>query len=258
MIARAMWSLLAGALILGGTVRGADDNWELVWSDEFDGPEVSDEWVFETGNGNDGWGNNELEFYQRENARIADGMLIITAKKESRDGFNYTSARLKTQGRKSWKYGRIEARIELPDFRGQWPAFWMLGDSITEIGWPRCGEIDIMENINGDRRVHGTAHWSAEDGSKAEYGGGISTTITRFHVYAIEWDEDFIRWFVDGRKYHEMRITDGVNGTSAFHEPFFIVLNLAVGGRWPGFDVENRKLPAEMRVDYVRVYQKKQ
>lgn len=253
-----MWKRILLAAVIAGSAFAADDaKWKLVWADEFDGPEISGDWVFETGNGSNGWGNRELEYYLPENARIENGHLVITAKKEERDGFQYTSARMKTQGRKSWQYGRIEARIQLPSFKGSWPAFWMLGDNIGEVGWPKCGEIDIMEHINAESRIHGTAHWEGPDGKRAMYGGETQVPVTRFHVYAVEWDAEAIRWFVDGRKYHEMSIKDGVNGTSSFHEPFFILLNFAIGGEWPGFEVDDRAFPAEMRIDYVRVFERR-
>ncbi len=228
--------------------------WNLVWSDEFTSG-IGPDWVFETGTGSGGWGNNELQYYRRENATVQNGQLVITAKREAFGGMNYTSARMKTQGKRSWKYGRIEARIAMPAFQGVWPAFWMLGDNITSVGWPACGEIDVMEHVNTGGAVHGTVHWSAADGSYASYGGNTTTTVTAFHVYAIEWTASYIRWFVDGVKYHEINIANGVNGTGEFQNNFFLLLNLAIGGNWPGFTVDNTAFPANMYVDYVRVYQ---
>jgi beta-glucanase (GH16 family) len=228
--------------------------WNLVWADEFTSG-IGPDWVFETGTGSGGWGNNELQYYRRENATVQNGQLVITAKREAFGGMNYTSARMKTQGKRSWKYGRIEARIAMPAFQGVWPAFWMLGDNITSVGWPACGEIDVMEHVNTGGNVHGTVHWSAADGSYASYGGNTTTTVTAFHVYAIEWTASYIRWFVDGDKYHEINIANGVNGTSEFQNNFFLLLNMAIGGNWPGFTVDNTAFPANMYVDYVRVYQ---
>lgn len=243
-------------LLLGlvGPFAFGAEKWELVWQDEFDG-KIGPDWVFETGMGNDGWGNRERQFYRRENAVVKDGQLVITAKREPFQGAKYTSARLKTEGRKSWRFGRIEARIALPSFQGGWPAFWMLGDSIGKVGWPACGEIDIMEHVNAGNEIFGSAHWTAPDGSKADISRGTSRNVRNFRVYAIEWTPDFIRWFVDGTKYNELKIAGGAGGTEEFAEPFFIVLNLAIGGDWPGFEIDDRRLPAEMRVDYVRVYQ---
>lgn len=230
-------------------------NWQLVWQDEFTNA-IGPDWVFETGNGSSGWGNNELEYYRRENAAIENGQLVITAKRESFGGFNYTSARMKTQGRRSWKYGKIEARIKMPAFSGIWPAFWMLGDNISSgAGWPACGEIDIMEHVNAEQRTYGTVHWSDPNNNYASYGGNTACTVTDYHVYSITWDANYIRWFLDGAQFHEIYIGGGVNGTSEFHNNQFLLLNMAVGGNWPGFNIDLNGFPAKMYVDYVRVYQ---
>ncbi|MDB5273591.1 MAG: glycoside hydrolase family 16 [Chitinophagaceae bacterium] len=230
---------------------GQAQSWDLEWSDEFNGS-ISSNWVFETGAG--GWGNNELEYYRRENASVEDGKLVITARHENYGGAQYTSARMKTQGKKYWKYGKIEARIAMPAFQGIWPAFWMLGENISSVGWPNCGEIDIMEHINDGGNVHGTIHWLDNTGNHAQYTGSTSTSVTSYHTYAVEWDASAIRWYVDGVKYHEANIANSINGTSELHENFFILLNLAVGGDWPGSSVNNSGMPAKMYVDYVRVY----
>jgi len=229
-------------------------NWQLVWQDEFTNS-ISSDWVFETGNS--GWGNNELQFYRQQNATVENGNLVITAKKESYGGANYTSARMKTQGKKSWKYGKIEARIAMPAFQGIWPAFWMLGNNINDpnVGWPKCGEIDIMEHVNTGNQIFGTIHW--DHNGYVSYGGNTTVNnITAYHTYTIEWDENLIKWFIDGVKYHEVNIANGVNSTNEFHQNYFILLNLAVGGNWPGFNIDNNGFPAKMLVDYVRVYQK--
>jgi beta-glucanase (GH16 family) len=227
-------------------------NWQLVWADEFNGS-ISNDWVFETGAG--GWGNNELQYYRRENASVQNGNLVITAKRENFGGAGYTSVRMKTQGKKSWKYGKMEARIAMPSFQGVWPAFWMLGDNISSVGWPACGEIDVMEHVNTGGEVFGTIHWTNAANQYSNYGGSTSTNITAFHLYTVEWDASMIRWFVDGIKYHEVSILNGVNGTSEFHNNFFLLLNMAIGGNWPGFSIDNNAFPANMLVDYVRVYQ---
>lgn len=234
-----------------GTAKA--QNWQLVWADEFSNG-ISQDWVFETGRGGSGWGNNELQYYRRENATVENGNLVITAKRENFGGANYTSARMKTQGKKSWKYGRMEARIAMPSFTGVWPAFWMLGDNISTVGWPNCGEIDVMEHINTNNTCYGTIHWSDQNGNYANYGGNIGTNVTQYHVYAVEWDESKILWFRDGVKYHEVNIAGGINGTSEFHNKYFLLLNMAIGGNWPGFSVDNNAFPAKMLVDYVRVY----
>jgi beta-glucanase (GH16 family) len=240
-------------LLLVGSIANAQ-NWQIVWQDEFTNG-ISSDWVFETGTGSGGWGNNELQYYRRENATTSNGALMITARREAFGGMQYTSARMKTQGRKSWKHGKIEARISMPSFQGVWPAFWMLGDNITSVGWPACGEIDIMEHVNTGGTVYGTIHWQDNNNNYANYGGNTSTGITSYHVYAIEWNASAIKWFVDGVQYHEANIANGINGTSEFQNNFFILLNLAIGGNWPGFTIDNNAFPANMLVDYVRVYQ---
>ena len=232
----------------------------LLWSDEFDGAAVdTSKWVFETGAG--GWGNNELEYYtgRTENARVESGSLVIEARAESYGGSNYTSARMKTQGRYSNKYGRIEARMKLPYGQGIWPAFWMLGDSISTVGWPACGEIDIMEMIGGgenrDDTTYGTAHW--DSGGHAMYGGSTELPDPRvfaeeYHIFGIEWDATQIRWFLDGVQFHVIDITPA--DLSELQENAFILLNLAVGGNWPGVPDGTTVFPQKMYVDYVRWY----
>ena len=244
--------LVAAAAALIGQLAQAQ-SWQLVWSDEFNGT-IGPDWVFETGAG--GWGNNELEYYRQENATIENGNLVITAKREDFGGAHYTSARMKTQGKRSWTYGRMEARIKLPVKQGTWPGWWMLGSNISSVGWPASGELDIMEQINTGNTVYGTAHWQAANGSQADYGNSLVTTPGDYHVYAIEWDADYIKWFVDGTQYHIMQITGGTGNTQAFAKDFFLLLNMAVGGNWPGFTIDDASLPAKMYVDYVRVYQK--
>jgi beta-glucanase (GH16 family) len=229
-------------------------SWQLVWADEFNGS-ISPDWVFETGTGSNGWGNNELQYYRRENATVEGGNLVITARRESFGGRNYTSARMKTQGTRSFRYGRIEARISLPTGSGLWPAFWMLGTNINSVGWPACGEIDVMEHVNSNNVAHGTIHWQDHNNQYANYGGSRPTDVNAYHVYAVEWNAQSIKWFVDGQQYHEASIANGVNGTQEFHNNFFLLLNLAVGGNWPGFNIDESRLPARMFVDYVRVYQ---
>ncbi len=226
--------------------------WTLVWQDEFN-ESISSDWTFETGMGDWGWGNNELQYYRQENATIVNGMLQIQARAENYGGAGYTSARLKTQGHKSFKYGKVEARISMPSFNGVWPAFWMLGDNISSVGWPACGEIDIMEHINTENKVYGTIHW--DHNGHASYGGNTTASVTGFHIYSIEWDDQYIRWFVDGNQFHEASIAGGINGTEEFHNKFFIILNMAIGGEWPGYTIDNSAMPANMLVDYVRVYQ---
>ncbi len=232
-------------------------NWNLVWSDEFDGNSLNtSNWKYDIGTGDWGWGNNELQYYtdRTDNVAVSNGVLQITAKKENYNGSSYTSGRITTQGLKSFKYGRIEARIAAPNGQGYWPAFWMLGTNITSVGWPRCGEIDVFEHVNTEDKVYGTVHWDSN--GHAEYGGNLSgIDVSQYHVYAVEWDEEYITWYCDDVQYHQISIKDGVGSTSEFHEEFYIILNLAVGGLWPGNPDGSTPFPSTMYVDYVRVYQ---
>ena len=236
------------------SAAAAAPTYQLVWSDEFNGTSVNtSNWVFETGGG--GWGNNELEYYQSSNATVSNGNLVITAKKQTVGSNQYTSARMKTQGKHQFTYGRIEARIKMPLGQGLWPAFWMLGANIGSVGWPKCGETDIMEHINTDNKIYGTIHWYVN--GHVSYGGNTTTTPASYHVYGVIWDTNSIQWQVDGVTYVTANIANNINNTGAFHLPFFIILNMAVGGNWPGNTIDNSKLPASMYVDYVRVYQLK-
>lgn len=229
----------------------------MVWSDEFNGSSLNrGVWIPEIGTGYNGWGNNELQYYtdRPQNVQVTGGNLVITAQRENYEGRNYTSARIKTQGLKSFKYGKIEARIKIPTGQGIWPAFWMLGESFRDVGWPYCGEIDIMEHVNNESVVHGTVHWDAN--GYASYGRASGNLdFSQFHTYSIEWDPSYIRWFVDGVQYNEIYIANGTGNTEEFQKPFFILLNLAVGGNWPGSPNGSTPFPAQMLVDYVRVYQ---
>jgi beta-glucanase (GH16 family) len=273
--------LLLCALTIGLTVTcGAQgptaaptksNGWKLVWSDEFNGPNGSavdrTKWVFETGG--DGWGNQELESYtdRIENASVHDGNLVIQAvegKYTGSDGIarNFTSARLKSFGKFSQTYGRFEARIKIPSGQGMWPAFWMLGDDVDKNGWPACGEIDIMENVGKEPTIiHGSIH-----GPGYIYGAGIEAPYTLpgkkhfaddFHVFAIEWDPDSVSFFVDGDRYARRTRADLQPGWKwVFDKPFFLILNSAVGGDWPGNPDATTVFPRSMLVDYVRVYQR--
>lgn len=226
--------------------------YQLVWSDEFNGSSVNtSNWTMETGNPGV---NNEEEYYQASNATVSNGNLVITAQQQSVGGQSYTSARMNTSGKFSIAYGRIEARIKLPLGQGLWPAFWMLGNNIGSVGWPQCGEIDIMEHINTDDLIYGTMHWNAGSGA-VQYGSNTTTTPSDYHVYAVEWTPNSINWYVDNTLYVTGNIAGNINNTGAFHNPFFIILNMAVGGDFPGTTVNNSALPASMYVDYVRVYQ---
>lgn len=243
--------------------------YKLVWSDEFNGTSLDQsKWSNETGN-NNGYGNSELEYYtaRPQNCSVANGVLTITALKQSYNGFNYTSARINTQNKFSFKYGKIEARIKLPYGKGVWPAFWMMGDSFVSDGWPACGETDIMEMVGGsgktpsgtalsDSTVYGTAHWS-NNGAHAQYGKSYTLKSGKFsddfHTFSVTWDRKQIVWYVDGIQYCSIDIT--LSGLSAFQNKFFIFLNLAVGGNWPGYPDNSTVFPQTLQVDYVRVYQ---
>lgn len=229
--------------------------WNLVWNDEFDGNSLNtNNWVYDIGTGSGGWGNNELQYYtnRTDNVKVENGNLVITAKKENYGGMGYTSGRIKTKGKASWKYGKIEARMKIPTGQGIWPAFWMLGDNIDSVGWPKCGEIDVMEHVNNESVTHGTIHW---DYNGYQYYGLQSGNLdfSQYHTYTVEWDSTSIKWYVDGTQYCEANIT--INDTNEFHNKFFILLNLAVGGNWPGSPNSSTSFPQAMYVDYVRVYQ---
>ena len=252
--------LVSISSLVVGTPESSRPRWQLVWHDEFDNPVLdAGKWVRETGGG--GWGNGELEFYTQraENARIEGGNLIIEARREKFSNRDYTSARLKTQGLGAWRYGRMEARIQIPRGQGLWPAFWMLGDNCDKVGWPACGEIDIMENIGREpRRVHGTVHgpgYSGAQGVTSTFELSVGAFADSFHIFAIEWDADAIRWYVDDTLYKTISPKD-LPGRWVYDHPFFIILNVAVGGYWPGGPDTTTVFPQTMRVDYVRVYEK--
>jgi len=263
MLKKRRWlCILLSMLLLVALVpnREADaaTNWNLVWYDEFEGTSLkASNWIAETGTGTDGWGNNELQYYtnRTENLQVTGGNLVITARKEAYGGMNYTSARIKTQGLRNFTYGKIEARIKLPTGQGLWPAFWMLGSNFSNVNWPYCGEIDIMECVNSNSFVNGTVHWDV-NGSYASYGKESGyVDFSAYHVYSVEWDSNYIRWFVDGVQFNEFYIANGTGNTEEFQKSFFIILNLAVGGKWPGSPNTSTPFPSQMLVDYVRVYQ---
>ena len=249
-------------LLLAGGLRAAD--WKLVWSDEFNQPDGSSpdpaNWGYDIGGG--GYGNNELENYtsRTNNARIEGGQLVIEANQENYGGNNYTSARMLTKGKWSWAYGRIEARIKIPRGLGIWPAFWTLGTNIDSVGWPTCGEIDIMENIGKEPSlVHGTIHgpgYSGADGITASYALAKSQSFADdFHVFAVEWEPNVIRFYADDHLYATRTPADLPKGAKwVYDHPFFLLLNVAVGGPWPGSPDATTVFPQVMLVDYVRVY----
>ena len=245
--------------------------WNLAWSDEFEGPNGSavdsSKWSFDIGG--KGWGNNELETYTNRtvNAHVENGSLVIKALRETFTGpdqitRNFTSARLLTRNKFAQTNGRFEARIKIPFGQGIWPAFWMLGNNINTAGWPTCGEIDVMENIGKEPSiVHGTFHGPGYSGAKS-----VSAAFTLangkkfsddFHAFAVEWETNVMRFYVDGLLYKTRTPADLPAGTSwVFDHPFFILLNVAVGGGFPGNPDATTVFPQTMQVDYVRVYQR--
>ena len=241
--------------------------WELTWQDEFDGPldALPDpmKWGFDVGGG--GWGNNQLEYDtdRPENASTdGEGLLRITAREESYGGREYTSARMLTRGRFQQEMGRFEARIKLPTGSGIWPAFWMLGADHPGVSWPHCGEIDIMEYLGQNPTVvHGSLHGPGYSGatpiseSKSLTGG--ERFDDDFHTFAIEWTAGRIAWLLDDVVYHVATTSSLPPGTDwVFDHPFFMILNVAVGGHWPGPPTPSTTFPQTMWVDWVRVYQR--
>jgi beta-glucanase (GH16 family) len=235
---------------------------QLVMSEEFDvdGAPKTALWSYNLGTGNNGWGNNELQYYTdaSQNIKVEGGMLKITAIKESYMGSGYTSARILTKGKFEQKYGRMEARIKMPWGKGLWPAFWMLGANSNTVIWPQCGEIDIMEYLGSKpTSMFGTVHGPGYSG-----GNAISKNYTLindrfdndFHVFGIEWGENYINYYVDDVLYNQITPKD-VPGEWVFNQPFYIILNMAVGGNFPGSPNSETVFPQTMSVDYVRVYQ---
>lgn len=226
----------------------------LVWSDEFDGQGApsSSKWGYDLGAG--GWGNNEVQYYtnRTDNAVVSDGTLKIILKKESYQGSAYTSARILTKGKFSFKYGRIEVRAKLPAGGGTWPAIWMLGDNISTVSWPACGEIDIMEHVGNQlNKIFSTMHYTGHSG-----GGGVGSSVmnptatTEFHVYKCEWSAATLKFFIDDNLYY----TFGNTSALPFNQNFFIILNVAMGGNFGGA-VDSAFTSGEMEIDYVRVFQ---
>ncbi len=237
--------------------------YDLVWRDEFDGTSINlDDWTHEIG-GN-GWGNQESQYYtdRSENSYISDGNLIIEARKENFSGSNYTSARMITQGKQLFQFGRIDIRAILPEGQGIWPALWMLGTNISDIGWPACGEIDIMELVGHEpATTHGTAHWGPAGQSWSHYKGEGYDNPTgekfseEYHVFSIEWEPNSITWYVDDNEFFSLNNAQ-VNGAYPFNAKFFFIFNIAVGGQWPGYPDATTQFPQRMYVDYIRVFQK--
>ena len=262
----------AGACSVAVDQKGQESHrdWELVWSDEFnyEGFPESGKWDYDVGTGQDGWGNQELQYYteaRQQNARVEDGKLIIEARREDWKGSEYTSARLITKGLAAWTYGRFEIRAKLPDGVGTWPAIWTLpvdwnlGRGI----WPDVGELDIMEHVGYEPGiVHGSAHsltyhyrWQSDQQRTSKV--KVENAVTEFHTYAMEWEADEVRWYVDDKEFY--RYTNENTGWEAwpYERDYYLLLNLAVGGMWGGREgVDRDAFPQRMEVDFVRVYQR--
>lgn len=241
--------------------------WELLWSDEFSGAAGSapdnTKWSFDIGTGTNGWGNSELQYYTSRPDNInldGNGKLVITAKSESYAGSGFTSARIKTKGKFAQAYGRFEARIKTPTGPGIWPAFWMLGANIDTKPWPQCGEIDIMEQRGQQPSVtHGSIHGPGYSGAGAitkPYGLLNGRFDTDYHLYAVEWGEGYIDFFVDNYLYQRLT-PDDVTGEWVYNQPFYLLLNVAVGGNFVGFPTSGTAFPQSMYIDYVKVYKQK-
>ena len=247
----------------GGPVT---DAWTLVWSDEFDGTALDpDRWSIQVGDGCSqdlcGWGNNELQWYQSGNVEVGGGRLTITARRESAGGRDFTSARIRTLGKGDFRYGRFEIRARLPRGQGIWPAIWMLPSDESYGGWAASGEIDIVELVGHEpARVHGTLHYGgpapANEYSGTWYELPSGVFADDFHVFALEWEEGEIRWYVDGALYQTQTEWSSTGGPfpAPFDQPFHLVLNVAVGGNWPGAPDVSTPFPQSMEIDYVRVY----
>jgi beta-glucanase (GH16 family) len=230
-------------------------NQKLIWADEFnvDGIPDSSKWSFDIGTGDWGWGNNESQYYtnRKENVKVQNGMLKITTVKESYKGSDYTSARIKTQGKFSFRYGKVEIKAKLPFGKGTWPALWMLGENITSVGWPLCGEIDIMEHVgNSEGKIYGTVHYPGFSG-----GNSISKTInsanvsSEFHIYTLDWSPDAIKFYVDNVLFHTF-----INTASLpFNQNFFLIVNSAIGGGLGG-TIAPDFTSSTFEVDYIRIY----
>ncbi len=244
-----------------------EKSWQLVWEDEFDDDELDQtKWSYQFGTGEDEgldrWGNSELQYYtdREENISVEDGFLKITAQKENFEGMAYTSARIRTVDKGDWKYGRVEIRAKLPQGQGIWPAIWMLPTDEVYGGWPQSGEIDIMEMVGHEpETVHGTVHFGEEWPNNQFKGESYSLESGIFaddyHVFSIEWEENKIQWFVDGNLFFTVTPSTVSPHNYPFNARFHLIMNIAVGGEWPGNPDSSTEFPQTMSVDYVRFYQ---
>jgi beta-glucanase (GH16 family) len=255
------YALIFAFILTAGA--GSAQDWELIWSDEFDDSTIdAAKWEFQIGDGCPnlcGWGNNELQYYRAENAVVENGLLRITASEQGFGGKQYTSARMRTRTQGDWTYGRFEARIRLPEGQGIWPAFWMLPTDEVYGGWPRSGEIDIMEMVGHEpATVHGTIHfgepWPNNSFTGNSYTLSQGKFSDNFHEFAIEWGVGVIHWYVDGTKFSTKTRNDLQGKPWPFDQRFHFILNIAVGGNWPGNPDGTTVFPQTMEVDYIRVY----
>ena len=244
----------------GYTAPSTYQGMNLVWSDEFSGKTINPlVWNYDLGGS--GWGNNELEYYTNssKNAFVTNGYLVIEARKETYKTNNYTSARLLSKDKKSFTYGRIDFRAKLPKGQGIWPALWMLGSNISTKSWPACGEIDIMELLGHEpQKTYGTIHWGAAGGPSTHIGGNYllnsQTFSDSFHVFSLLWETNKLSFLIDNIPFFSADKSQ-VNGDYPFDKPFFFIMNVAVGGNWPGNPDTTTIFPQRMIVDYVRVFQ---
>ena len=253
---------MAGAAIALATFTARGD-WQLVWSDEFNGVSIdTNHWKFEMGNRH-GWGNHELEYYtdRPENVCVSNGVLHIVAQPKPANGGFYTSARLKSQGLFAHQYGRFEFRAKFPGGQGYWPAIWLMPEHSIYGNWPACGEIDVVENRgNHPAVVQGTIHYAGADGRHLQSAGTYtfppSDGATNFHTYLLEWTTNSINWYVDNHLYETQTNWSTVKAAypAPFNQPFYIILNLAIGGDFGGNPDAQTVFPGEMQVDYIRVY----
>jgi len=253
---RITYNLILLLILIGLSVYSQDR--KLVWEDNFDGENLNSEiWNFELGDGCPnlcGWGNNELQIYTKKNHELKDGLLTITARHENG---GYSSSKINTQGNREFQYGKIEVKAKLPTGKGLWPAFWMLGSNIKEVGWPLCGEIDILEYVGKEpETIFTTLHTADSYGSSINTRKDVVKGIEEgFHVYAIDWTKDKIDFYIDNKLFYSFLPKNKSVEVWPFDQPFYMILNVAIGGNFGGAEVDDSIFPQEFVIDYVRVYQ---